>query len=239
MGGPGRAERKRRMAVQTATVNEMMKELMVWTSAQNVKVYRKHGAGDDLYGVSFTDLRKLARRIRTDHVLALELWESGNVDARLLAAMIADPAELTPAIIDQWLEAVDYYMISDELAELISRSPIALEVMTRLMTSTREYHRACGYTALASALKNGVDVPDQDCRGYLFIIEEEIHTSPNRARHSMNNAVIAIGIYKPALTEEAMAAASRIGKVVVDHGDTACKTPDAFTYIEKNLARRK
>ncbi len=227
------------MAVQTATASEMMKELMIWTSTQNVKVYRKHGAGGDLYGVSFADLRRLARRIKTDHVLALELWESGNVDARLLAAMIADPEELTPATVDSWIEDVDYYVLCDELAELISRSPMALETMDRFMASPREYYRACGYTVLASALKNGVDVPDEDCRRYLRTIEEEIHTSPNRARHSMNSAVIAIGIYKPACTEEAKATAARIGKVVVDHGDTACKTPDAVTYIQKALARRK
>ena len=106
------------MAVQTATASEMMKELMIWTSAQNVKVYRKHGAGGDLYGVSFADLRRLARRIKTDHVLALELWESGNLDARLLAAMIADPEELTPATVDSWIEDVDYYVLCGELAEL-------------------------------------------------------------------------------------------------------------------------
>ncbi|MEW6554425.1 MAG: DNA alkylation repair protein [Actinomycetota bacterium] len=227
------------MAVQTATAREMMKELMVWTSPQNVKVYRRHGAGDDLFGVSFADLRKLARRIRTDHVLALELWESGNVDARLLAAMIADPGELTPATLDSWIDDVDYYAISDELAELISRSPLALETVRRFTASPGEYRRACGYAALAAALKNGVDIPDDECRGYLRIIEEEIHASPNRARYSMNSAVIAIGVFKPALTADAKAAAARIGKVVVDHGDTVCRTPDAATYIEKALARRK
>jgi 3-methyladenine DNA glycosylase AlkD len=227
------------MAVQTATVGEMMKELMALTSVQNVKIYKKYGAGGDLYGASFADLRRLAKRIKTDHVLALELWESGNVDARLLAAMIADPEELTPATIDSWIENVDYYVICDELADLISRSPIALETMDRFAASSREYNRACGYTVLASALKNGVDVPDDDCRRYLHTVEEEIHTSPNRARYSMNDAVIAIGIYRPACTAEAMATAARIGKVTVDHGDTACKTPDAATFIQKALVRRK
>lgn len=227
------------MAVQTATANEMMKELMIWASAQNVKVYRKHGAGGDLYGVSFADLRRLARRIKTDHVLALELWESGNDDARLLAAMIADPEELTPATVDNWIEDVDYYVLCDELAELISRSPMALETMDRFMASPKEYYRACGYTVLVSALKNGVDIPDEDCRRHLHTIEEEINASPNRARYSMNNAMIAIGIDKPTLTAAAVAAATRIGRVVVDHGDTACRTPDAVTHIQRALERKK
>jgi hypothetical protein len=57
------------------------------------------------------------------------------------------------------------------------------------------------------------------------------------ARHSMNQAVIAIGIYKPSLRDDAIATAERIGKVEVDHGETSCKTPDAVTYINKAAAR--
>ncbi len=237
-GVSGMAERKRLMAVQTATVSEIMKELMSRSSTRNAEMYRRHGAGGDVYGVSLVELRKLARRIRTDHVLALELWESGSFDARMLAVMIADPVRLSPETVDAWLGEVDYYVVADELAELISRSPIAREMMEKLMSSPSEYRRSCGYAALAAALKNGVEVPDEDCVRYLRTIEQEIHTSSGRARHSMNNAVIAIGIYKPAWSEEAQAAAARIGKVVV-RGDTSCRTPDAGAYIRKALSRRK
>jgi hypothetical protein len=107
------------------------------------------------------------------------------------------------------------------------------------MKSPREYYRACGYTTLAVALKNGMDIPDSDCRRYLRTIQRELHSSPNRARYSMNNALIAIGIYKPNLTGEAVKAAKKIGKVEVDQGETDCKTPDAVSYIEKALQRKK
>jgi hypothetical protein len=52
-------------------------------------------------------------------------------------------------------------------------------------------------------------------------------------------ALIAIGIYRPALTKDAVATAKRIGKVAVDHGETSCKTPDAIPYIERALKRKK
>jgi hypothetical protein len=55
----------------------------------------------------------------------------------------------------------------------------------------------------------------------------------------MNNALIAIGGRNEALRKQATAAAKRVGKVDVDHGDTACKTPDAVSYIEKMWARKK
>ena len=49
----------------------------------------------------------------------------------------------------------------------------------------------------------------------------------------MNQAVIAIGCRSAALRKSATAAAKRIGKVEIDHGNTACKTPDAAEYIDK------
>ena len=55
----------------------------------------------------------------------------------------------------------------------------------------------------------------------------------------MNNAVIAIGSRNAALAAAAQAAAGRIGKVVVDHGETACQTPDAADYIERIWARKR
>jgi 3-methyladenine DNA glycosylase AlkD len=227
------------VAEKVMTCSEVMKELRYRGTAQNVKIYRRHGARGSLYGVSFADLRKLAKHLDNDHELALKLWDSGNIDARLLATMVADPEKLTPSTVNKWMKDVDYYVLSDELARLISRSPMALEKMEQLMVSPKEYYRACGYAVLASALKEGVDVPDENCRRYLRSIEAEVHASANRARYAMNSAVIAIGAYKPALSDEARKTASRIGKVVVDHGATSCKTPDAAAYIDKALARKR
>ena len=70
----------------------------------------------------------------------------------------------------------------------------------------------------------------------LIEIERTVHTAPNAEREGMNAALITIGCRSPALRVAAIAAANRIGKVDVDHGDTDCKTPDAALYIEKAWA---
>ncbi|MEO6710566.1 MAG: DNA alkylation repair protein, partial [Planctomycetota bacterium] len=64
-------------------------------------------------------------------------------------------------------------------------------------------------------------------------IEREIHDAPNRTRYAMNSALIGIGMRSNALERQAIAAATRIGTVAVDHGSTDCKTPDAASYIPK------
>jgi hypothetical protein len=69
-------------------------------------------------------------------------------------------------------------------------------------------------------------------------IESRIHAEPNGVREAMNRALIAIGVRNPKCQKAAVAAAKRIGKVEIDHGETGCKTPDAAAYIDKTIAHR-
>jgi len=217
------------------TVQQVMTELKKLGTAQNVKVYRRHGCGDNVFGVSFANLKALEKKIKTDHDLAVALWDTGNADARALAMMVADPSRVTSTQADGWVKDLSYYLLADMVAGVVAKSPQAPKKMEKWMASKKEFVRDCGYSMLASGLRDGYELTDASGEKYIKTIEAEIHTSPNRARHAMNNALIAIGVYKPSLTKAAMAAATRIGKVDVDHGQTSCKTPDAAAYIEKTL----
>jgi len=217
-------------------LNQVMTELKKLGTAQTVKIYRRHGAGENLYGVSFANLKVLQKKLKTDQALAEQLWETGNVDARCLATMVADPVKFPDSLADRWINDISFYMLADLVGGLVARTPHAGETMKRWVKSEKEFVRQCGYDILSSLLAKGNGVPDAECQSYLMTIEKEIKSSPNRARHAMNNALIAIGIYKPELREKAIAAAQRIGKVDVDHGETSCKTPDAVEYINKAVA---
>jgi len=217
-----------------------MSALRKMGTAQNRKVCARHGAGENLFGISFANLRPFAKQIGTDHALAEQLWATGNSDARTLATMIADPEQFTASSADLWVEAISYYLLADLFAPVIARSPLANRKLSNWTRSRQEYVRQCGYVVLCCLLKDDAkQVADDTCLKSLDTIERQIHGSPNRARHAMNMAVAAIGIYKPALRDEAIAAARRIGRVDVDHGETGCRTPDAEAYIRKAAARKR
>ena len=80
--------------------------------------------------------------------------------------------------------------------------------------------------------------PDTFFTPYIERIEREIQGERNRVRHAMNGALIAIGLRSEALRARAVAASRRIGTVVVDHGETGCKTPNAEDYIARALAHK-
>jgi 3-methyladenine DNA glycosylase AlkD len=220
-------------------VQEALDTLKSLGTEQNRKIYRRHGAGEDVYGVSFAHLKDLKKKIKSDHELAVALWNSGNHDARMLAPMIAEPARLDPATLDAWAKGLRNYVETDALADIAARAPHARETMARWIAADEEWIGAAGWRILTNVAMHEDGLPDEYFERFLSTIESDIHDSPNRIRHGMNNALIAIGIRNPALQEKALAAAARIGKVKVDHGATGCKTPDAAGYIQKVLERKR
>lgn len=220
-----------------ATCADTLAELSRLGSPTTKRTYERHG-GDGVFGVSFAHLGKIAGRIKRNHALALALWQSGQPEARILALMVADPAALTADQAEQWARDIRWHVLVGYLAALVGRSSHADAKMHSWMRDPAELVRESGYSLVSHRLKEQPDsISDADAAKILKVIERELHGSPNRARAAMNMALIAIGIYKPALRADAIAAAGRIGKVQVDHGDTACKTPDAIAYIEKAAAR--
>ena len=218
----------------------MMTQLESMGTAQNRKVYKRHGYTEPLFGVSFANLGKLTKKIKTDHDLAVELWDTKNADAQILACMIADPKLMTEKLAKKWAKEIEYYVLCDQFAGMLATADFAPDLMKTWMNSTDEFIKQAGYSTLCMILRDDAESIDRDeCEALLSTIEAEIHSAPNRARHTMNSAVIAIGTFKPELMPLAVETAKRIGQVEVDHGETSCKTPDAVSYIEKAAKRRK
>ena len=201
-------------------------------------IYKRHGSGDNVFGVLTSEIAKLCKKIKIDHLLALELWKSGNAEARSLALQIADPRKLTRAQANAFVKDGPVPFVGPYLSALVARSPIAQQTINDWMKSPHELICQMGYAILGACLKDAPDsISDTDAEKVLAKIEKEIHHSPNMVRSAMNGTLIAIGVFKPSLTSKAIAAAKRIGTVEVDHGQTNCKTPDAVSYIEKASKR--
>lgn len=208
-------------------------------TAQNRKIYVRHGVSGNQFGLSFANLKKLQKRIKKDHPLSLALWETANHDCRILAAMVADPALADDAILESWCRDLDNYIITDSFAGFAGRTSSARIKAEQWRDHDAEWPGRAGWHMTANLAMKEPDLADDYFVELLAVIESGIHSRPNRVRDAMNNALIAIGIRNPALEALALEAAARIGKVEVDHGETSCKTPDAASYIRRTVARRQ
>ena len=218
--------------------SKVLAELESLGTAQNRKIYARHGVGEPMFGVSFAHLRKLGKKLRHDHDLAQALWASGNHDARVLALSVADPAQADPGEIETWAGEVDNYVLIDEFAAFVAATPHFGACADDWTERDGEWIASAGWSLVAQQALRGDGLPEGYFEERLAAIESRIGTAANRVRHCMNGALIAIGGRNEALRARATAAAGRIGPVVVDHGETSCKTPEAVPYIDRMWARR-
>ncbi len=201
------------------------------------KIYARHGVIGPTFGVRYADLYALQKELGVDHALALELFDCGNHEARILATLIADPEAFTLAQLDAWQRACEDHVVNGAVATIAACSTVARTLAKRWSAAKQELRAAAGWHIIGSLSAPGTDADDAWLQPYLAQIQAGIHGAPNRTRSAMNTTLISIGGYRPALRDEALAVAKAIGKVEVDHGDTSCKTPDAVAYIEKMAVR--
>ncbi len=218
---------------------ETLTQLEALGTEQNRKIYARHGVKGQQFGVSFTALRKLAKQIGKDTDKAELLWRSGNHDARVLACMLADPEKLGEDQVERWASDLDNYIVADSFAGLISQSPFARLKAEGWINASNEWVSSAGWNLVSGLAMHAEKLDDGYFLRLLEKIESSIDSSPNRTRYNMNNALIAIGIRNEKLRVEAEAAARRIGKVKVEHGETSCKTPNAVETIHKTMAYRE
>ena len=219
-------------------LTEVLTQLEAAGSEQTRKTYARHGIKGECFGVSYAILGQLRKKIKVDDALAVELWASGNHDARILSCMVTDVKSLTRARVEAMVACIDNYALAGELGDLIARSPLLMEVHDAWRGDSGEWRSAIGWR-MVSALAAKGDVSPDVGRAYIAEIESGVGAAPNRTRLAMNSALISLGGYNSCVYEDVVACSGRLGPIQVDHGDTGCKTPEPLAYMNKLRARLK
>lgn len=221
------------------TTAEIMAELERLGSPQTKETHRRHGAVEPYFGVKVGDMKPIVKKIKKNYGLAKQLYATGNSDAMYLAGLVADPARMTRADLQNWAETASWHMLSEYTVPWVTaESSYAWELARQWIDSADPKIAASGWATFCSYVMltpdDRLDLPALE--QLLERVSAQIHSAPNRVRYNMNNFVIAVGGSVPPLTERALGEAARIGKVQVDMGDTACKVPEAIPYIQKIIA---
>lgn len=222
------------------TPDAVLAQLQEMGTAQNRKTYARHGIPEPMYGVSFANLGALKKKLNRNQPLADALWASGNHDARILATMIADPNVLAEARLSAWADESTCDVQAAYVGALAAATPSIDACLTRWFANPNDERRGtCAWNAVCELAKNQPALPDGFFQPLLEDIRAHIHERPNRVRYTMLGALIGIGLRNESLRAIAFSVADAIGDVHVDHGDTACKTPQPRPYMEKALARSR
>ena len=220
------------------TLQEVMKQMKACGTEQNRKTWGRYGIQGEMFGVSFANLYKFQKQIKVDHELAEQLWATGNYDAQVLATLVADPNAMTDKQFEEWAKGLNNDGIALMYGKLLIRSPLARKKAEKWHKSKDELIASVGWILISGSALGDNELPDEFFDPYLKLIESGIHKQKNRVRYEMNGALITIGLRNERMEKKAMEVAKKIGKVIVDHGNTNCKTPDAVEYIARTKAYR-
>lgn len=169
-----------------------------------------------VYGVAVGTLRAIAKRTGYNHALAEELWATGNHDARMLATMIDDPADITPVQMERWVKDMDNWALVDTACfHYWDRSPHAFAKIEKWSKAKEEFVKRAAFALLASCALHKQGTDEQMLRG-LELIEREARDPRNFVKKAANWALRAIGGKKSA---KLRAAARELAEQLASSGD--------------------
>jgi 3-methyladenine DNA glycosylase AlkD len=219
------------------TANEILEELRpLGSESYKRMMMRNYGVEEPCFGVKISDLKKIQKRIKRDHRLALDLYATGNYDAMYLAGLIADDAKMSKDDLRRWAEqAYAGSLPGATVAWVAAEGPYGREMAAEWIESSRPLVAVAGWSTWSclALLKPDAELDLAEWTALLQRVKAGIHAAPDVVRHGMNGFVIAAGSGIAALTELAIRLGEEIGPVRADLGNNACETPYAPDYLHK------
>lgn len=165
------------------------------------------------YGVSMEPVRGVARQLGRDHAFALELWKTGIREARILAALVADPRQLTATQMNAWTRSFDSWDVCDNAAiHLFRKSPLAWERALAWARDPREFVRRAGFAMFATLAVHDKRAADETFLELLPLIEATATDERNFVKKAVNWALRQIGKRNAVLRRAAIEVAQRLAE---------------------------
>lgn len=192
--------------------------------------------GDD-HGVNLTHLRVLAKRLETQHELALRLWATGNTAARLLATLVCKPKALSPAALDAMVHDIGAPKLLDWfIVNVVKPSGHTEEVRVRWKDDDSLVGRAGWSLTTERVVKNAEGL---DLDALLEQIEKEMKQAPPHKQWAMNHCLAEIGIHHREHRARAIEIGERLAVLIDYPASPGCTPPYAPVWITEMVRRRE
>lgn len=156
-------------------------------------------------------LRALAKHIGTNQPLAEEIWRSGVHDARVLAALIGDPQQITEAVMERWVLDLDSWDMCDACACcLFDKTPMAWSKALAWSRREEEFVKRAGFATMAALAVHDKQAADAKFKPFLRAIVREAQDDRHFVKKSVNWALRQIGKRNLTLNREAIAVARQL-----------------------------
>jgi 3-methyladenine DNA glycosylase AlkD len=201
--------------------------------AQNAK----RGAQENQFGVKMGDIRNIAKAIKVDHELGLQLWRTGNLDAQYLSTLVMKPKQLSEEELEEIVSSIAFSQLADWVNTNVVKQHPAKEKLRAKWTESKDamLQRAAWSLTTERVIKS----PDGiDLAGVLDRIERDIAGAPEPAQWNMNYCLAEIGILYPEHRERAIAMGEKFGLYRDYPVSKGCTSPFAPIWIREMVSRQ-
>jgi 3-methyladenine DNA glycosylase AlkD len=163
------------------------------------------------FGVSMSNIQKVAKPLGRNHELAAALWDTGWYEVRMLTSFVDEPARVTSAQMDEWVRDFDNWGICDTLCfNLFDRTPHAWRKVAQWCNKEAEFVKRAGFALLWSLTVHDKLAGDEQFRQGLVLVLRAADDERHLVKKAVNMALRAIGKRNPALNAAAVAVARRL-----------------------------
>jgi 3-methyladenine DNA glycosylase AlkD len=219
------------------TVKEALKQLKALGNDKVRARNAKNGAGDNQFGAKLGDIRALAEKIGPSHELALSLWETGNIDAQLLATLLIKPKSLSAEEIDRMVRSLSFVQVADWLnAYVVKQHPHKETLRQQWMAARDRWAARAGWSLTSQRVEKspeGLDLP-----ALLDRIQSEMGGADPVVQWTMNGTLAGIGIHFIKHRKRAVAIGEALGIYRDYPVSKGCTSPFAPTWINAMVGRK-
>jgi 3-methyladenine DNA glycosylase AlkD len=218
---------------------EILKQLKSSANPEAVAGMVRFGINPkNTYGVSIPVLRKMAKQIGKNHLLAQKLWSSGIHEARILAGMIDLPEMVTENKMESWVKDFDSWDICDQCcSNLFDRTKFAHKKAVEWSKRSQEFVKRAGFVLMATLAVHDKEAGDKEFLKFLPVIKREACDERNFVKKAVNWALRQIGKRNLSLNEEAIKTAKEIQKR--DSKSAKWIASDALRELASEAVQRK
>lgn len=218
------------------TVNEVLAQLEALANGKMRQHNTKNGARDNQFGVKMGDIRAISLKIKSDHELALALWETDNIEARLLATLIIVPKRLSAVDLEGMVRSERFTQVIEWLYSYVIKDHAAKEQLRQQWMHSDDVMCArLGWSLTSGRIARSPE--GLDITALLDRIETEMPTAPPEVQWTMNTALAQIGINMPAYRKRALEIGERLGIYRDYPVSKGCTSPFAPIWINEMVKR--
>lgn len=217
------------------TFEEMMGILKGLGTESRWRFNLKNGAGTNQFGVGMIQLRNLAKELKVDHPLALKLWETGNMDAKLLSSMIMDASKISLEQAENMVMPLSYPPLIDELAfNTLKNIPFAKILKQKWTRSDTASLGRAGWDLLIDLIITGKSL-SLSIENILTDIESNMKNAKKLKQEAMNRCLCEIGIRMSEYTSRCIGIGEKIGRLDELSVSEACASTYAPEWIAAGI----